>query len=197
MAGWGPTLAQLLTASRHLSGGHALRLEAGAPAMNPAIALAVASMSPGGLSPGYLWVGVGWLGWGGLGSGWMGWVGWVGCWLDVALIGDGKWLLLLHVSSGCFTNLYKERGDSRNLAYPHVVLVSNSCCRLVLCGEDRKHIYIYLYTYVCMHVCICIYIYIYAQRPHQDLPFMNTSDLNNIQPSSLNYIPLHPFTILF
>ena len=26
---------------------------------------------------------------------------------------------------------------------------------------------------------IYIYIYIYAQRPHQDLPFMNTSDLNN------------------
>ena len=39
-------------------------------------------------------------------------------------------------------------------------------------------------------------VFIYDQRPHQELPFMNTSDLNNIQPSSLNYIPLHPFIIL-
>ena len=38
--------------SHHTSGGHALRLEAGAPAMNPAIALSVASMSPGGMCRG-------------------------------------------------------------------------------------------------------------------------------------------------
>ena len=49
-------------------------------------------------------------------------------------------------------------------------------------------IYMYIHIYIYMYM----YIYIYAQRPHQDLPFMNTSDLNNIQPSSLNYIPLHP-----
>lgn len=40
----------------YIAGGHALRLEAGAPAMNPAIALAVASMSPGGLQYGTSWI---------------------------------------------------------------------------------------------------------------------------------------------
>eukprot|EP00435_Cladocopium_sp_Y103_P002392 s1123_g1.t1 len=38
------------------NGGHALRLEAGAPAMNPAIALSVASMSPGGMQYGTGWI---------------------------------------------------------------------------------------------------------------------------------------------
>ena len=46
------------------------------------------------------------------------------------------------------------------------------------------HHFMYVYIYI-------YYIYTYAQRPHQDLPFINTSDLNNIQPPSLNYIPLH------
>lgn len=40
----------------YIAGGHALRLEAGAPAMNPAIALAVASMSPGGMQYGFGWI---------------------------------------------------------------------------------------------------------------------------------------------
>lgn len=40
----------------YIAGGHALRLEAGAPAMNPAIALSVASMSPGGMQYGSGWI---------------------------------------------------------------------------------------------------------------------------------------------
>ena len=48
----------------------------------------------------------------------------------------------------------------------------------------------YMYMYIYMYMYMYMYIYTYAQCPHQDLPFMNTSDLNNIQPSSLNCIPL-------
>ena len=53
--------------------------------------------------------------------------------------------------------------------------------------QKRMNIQKHIDIIICINICI----YTYAQRPHQDLPFINTSDLNNIQPPSLNYIPLH------